>query len=38
MDAEDAALGIENSVPRTIEGPRYVVGDAYQVAPDALEW
>ncbi len=26
MDAEDAALGIENSVPRTIEGPLYVVG------------
>ncbi|MCL9676359.1 MULTISPECIES: catechol 1,2-dioxygenase [Acinetobacter] len=26
MDAEDAALGIENATPRTIEGPLYVAG------------
>ncbi len=26
MDAEDAALGVENSTPRTIEGPLYVAG------------
>jgi catechol 1,2-dioxygenase len=26
MDAEDAALGIENGTPRTIEGPLYVAG------------
>lgn len=26
MDAKDAALGIENQTPRTIEGPLYVVG------------
>lgn len=26
MDAEDAALGVENGTPRTIEGPLYVAG------------
>jgi catechol 1,2-dioxygenase len=26
MDAEDAAMGIENGTPRTIEGPLYVAG------------
>lgn len=26
MDAEDAALGIQNGTPRTIEGPLYVTG------------
>ena len=26
MDAEDAALGIQNGTPRTIEGPLYVAG------------
>lgn len=26
MDAEDAALGVENGTPRTIEGPLYVEG------------
>jgi catechol 1,2-dioxygenase len=26
MDAEDAALGIDNETPRTIEGPLYVAG------------
>lgn len=26
MDAEDAALGIDNGTPRTIEGPLYVAG------------
>lgn len=26
MDAEDAAIGVENGTPRTIEGPLYVAG------------